>query len=86
MLDDSVMRRNDALHRMMRFARVIVADGEVSDAEAEGFRSWIDAHPEVRGLPAVDEIVGILDNFLADGRLSEENRAALLEIFARFGG
>lgn len=86
MLDDSVMRRNDALQRMMRFARVIVADGEVSDAEAEGFRAWIESHPEVRGLQPVDEIVGILDNFLVDGSLSEEDRAELMVILARFGG
>ena len=85
-LDDSVMRRNDALRRMMRFARVIVADGEVSDAEAQGFRDWIDAHPEVRGVPAVDEIVGILENFFDDGSLSSEEREQLIAVLSRFGG
>lgn len=85
-LDDSVMRRNDALRRMMRFARVIVADGEISDAEAEGFQRWIDANPEVRGLPAVDEIVGILANFFDDGSLSDDEREQLIGILGRFGG
>ena len=86
MLDDSVMRRNDALKRMMRFARVIVADGEISDAEAIGFQDWIEAHPEVRGVPAVDEIVGILANFFDDGELSGEERDQLIAILERFGG
>jgi hypothetical protein len=85
-LDDSVMRRSDALRDMMRFARAIVADGEVSESEAKGFQAWIEANPDVRGLPAVDEIVGILANFFADGKLSEDEKVQLIEVLKDFGG
>lgn len=49
MLDDSIMRRSDALRTMLGFARTIVADGELSDGEIDAFNSWIEANPEVRG-------------------------------------
>ncbi|MDE0899418.1 MAG: hypothetical protein OSA81_10405 [Longimicrobiales bacterium] len=48
------MRRSDALRAIMGFAKAIVADGDVSEGEAKGFQPWIDAHEDVRGLPAVD--------------------------------
>ena len=59
------MRRSDALRAIMGFAKAIVADGDVSEGEAKGFQAWIDAHDEdVRGLPAVDEIVRDPHKFL----------------------
>lgn len=85
-LDDSVMRRSDALRRMMQFARAIIEDGSVSDAEAKGFQAWIEANPDVIGLQSVDEIVGILTNFFDDGELSDEERAQLVTVLERFGG
>lgn len=85
-LDDSVMRRSDALRAMMRFARAIVEDGEVSEAEAKGFHAWIEANPDVRGLESVDEILGILTNVFDDGELDEEERRELAELLERFGG
>ncbi|NNM33484.1 MAG: hypothetical protein HKO53_10485 [Gemmatimonadetes bacterium] len=85
-LDDSVMARNDALREMMRFARAIVADGSVSDEEAKGLRAWIEANPHVRGLPAVDDILGILTNALDDGTLTEAEREELSSLLERFGG
>jgi hypothetical protein len=85
-LDDSVMRRNDALREMMRFARAVVADGEVTQSEAKGFQAWIEANPDVLGLPAVEEIVGILANAFDDGRLTETERSQLGEVLERFGG
>lgn len=86
MLDDSVMRRSDALRELMRFARAIVEDGRVSDAEAKGFHAWIEANPDVRGLQPVDEILGILTNSFDDGRLSDEERGELAGLLERFGG
>jgi hypothetical protein len=85
-LDDSVMRRSDALRAMMRFARAIVADGDVSESEAKGFQAWIAANPDVRGLPAVDQLVGILANYFADGSLSEEEKGHLTQVIEDFGG
>ena len=85
-LDDSVMRRSDALREMMRFARAIVEDGHVSDSEAKGLHAWILANPEIASLPQVDQIVGILTNFFSDGKLSERERALLAELLEGFGG
>lgn len=84
-LDDGVMRRNAALREMMGLARAIVEDGLVSDAEANGLRAWIESHPDVVGLPQVDQLVGILTNVLDDGRISDEERNLLAEAFEQFG-
>ncbi len=80
------MRRSDSLKEMMRLARSIVSDGEVSDIEAKVFHAWIERNPDVKGLGAVDEIVGILTNAFSDGRLSDAERAHLVKILEEFGG
>lgn len=85
-LDDSVMRRSDALRELMSFARAIVEDGDVTMSEATGFRAWIKSNPDVNGLPQVEEIVGILRNVLSDGRISETERDHLRDVLGRFGG
>lgn len=85
-LDDSVMRRSDALQEMMRLARSIVSDGQVTDMEAKVFHAWIERNPDVKGIVAVDEIVGILRNFFADRRLSDPERAQLVKLLEDFGG
>ncbi len=85
-LDDSVLRRNEALRDLMRFARIIVEDGDVTEAEAVGIRAWIEANPDVRGLRHVDDIMAILKNVLDDGRLSESERRELAEQLESFGG
>jgi hypothetical protein len=85
-LDDSVMRRSDALREMMRLARSIVADGAVTDMEAKVFHAWIQRNPDVKGIVAVNEIVGILTNFFADGKLNERERAQLVKLMQEFGG
>ena len=85
-LDDSVMRRSDALREMMSFARAIVEDGHVSETEAKGLKAWIGANPEIASLPQVDQIVGILTNFFADGTLGERERELLTEALEDFGG
>lgn len=84
-LDDSVMRRSDALRELMRFARAIVEDGHVSEAEAKGLQAWIEAHPDVRALQQVDDVLGILTNVFADGRLTDAERSELIEFLERFG-
>lgn len=85
-IDDSVMRRNHALRDAMQFARDIISDGTVSHAQAKGFQAWIESNPDIQGIQAVDEIVGILANVFADGRLTEEEKAQLTDVLERFGG
>ena len=71
---------------MMTFARAIVADGQVSEREAKEFQAWIEANPDVIGIRAVDEIVGILTNVFSDGSLSAPEREQLVDVLERFGG
>jgi len=85
-LDDSVMRRSDALKEMMRLARSLVSDGVVTNMEARVFHAWIERNPEVKGIAAVDEIVGILTNVFADGRLNDSEREQLAKLLEEFGG
>lgn len=80
------MRRNHALRDAMQFARDIISDGTVSHAQAKGFQAWIESNPDIQGIQAVDEIVGILANVFADGRLTEEEKAQLTDVLERFGG
>ena len=85
-LDDSVMRRSDALQEMMRLARSIASDGRVTDIEAKVFHAWIERNPDVKGIGAVEEIIGILTNVFADGRLSDAEREELVRLLEEFGG
>ena len=84
-IDDSVMRRNHALREAMQFARDIIAGGTVSHSQAKAFQRWIESNPDVLGIPAVDEIVGILANVFGDGHLSAEEKAQLTEALEHFG-
>ena len=86
MLDDSVMRRSDALRELRELSRIILEDGVVTDAEADTLRSWIDENPVVHGLQAVDEIVEILRNVFADGRISGPERSQLEDILDELFG
>jgi hypothetical protein len=85
-LDDSMMRRSDALREMMRLARAIVADGQVTEAEARTLRAWIERNSDVEGIAAVDDIVGVLTDVLADERLSEPEKSQVAELLKEFGG
>lgn len=85
-LDDSVLQRNDALRELMGFARAIVEDGKISEAEAKGFHAWLQANPDIRSLPAVDQILEILENVLHDGSLDESELEELIDLMERFGG
>ena len=85
-LDDSVLRRNRAMQEMLRIARAIVADDQVSDHEARMFRAWLDRHPGLAGVWPVTELRSILGNVLEDGKLSDAEREALRDLLARVGG
>jgi len=85
-LDESVMRRNDALREMLRLARAIMADGQVTEEEARILQAWIDMNPSVKGIAAVDEVVGVLTDILADGRVTEPERTQLAEALSEFSG
>lgn len=85
-IDKSVLRRSNALQEMLRLARSIVADDDVSETEARAFQSWIDDHPDMLGVWPVTELTGILRNAFADGRLSDAEREEIRSILNRVAG
>ena len=85
-IDKSVLRRSNALREVLRLARSIVADDDVSEVEARAFQSWIDEHPDMLGVWPVTELTGILRNAFADGRLSDAEREELRALLNRVAG
>ena len=85
-IDDSVLRRSKALQEMLRLARSMVADDDVSEMEAKVFQAWIDRNPDMLGVWPVSELVGILRNAFADGRLSKSERDELTALLNRVAG
>ena len=85
-LDESVLRRSKALQEMLSLARSTSADGDVSEREAKAFKVWIDEHPDMLGVWPVGELVGILQNAFADGRLTTSEREELRALLNRVAG
>ena len=71
---------------MLGLARSILADGKITEMEAKVFRSWIERNPDVLGVSPVPEIVGILRNAFADGRLSAREADELRVLLSEFAG
>lgn len=85
-LDDSVLRRSHALQEMLRLARSIVADGEVTEMEAKVFHSWIERNPDMLGVWPVSEIVHQLRDVFDDGQLSAKEQEELQRLLERVAG
>ena len=85
-LDDSVLKRSNALQEMLRLARSIVADDHVSGLEAKVLRAWIERHPDMLGVWPVNEVLGLLRSALADGHLDEAEREDLRALLRRVAG
>ena len=71
---------------MLSLARSTIADGDVSEVEANAFQTWIDEHPDMLGVWPVGELVGILQNAFADGHLSIPEREELRALLNRVAG
>ena len=85
-LDESMLRRGDALREMLELARFIVADGEVSELEAKIFQRWIDQNPDMLHVHPVEQLVGTLRTALADGVLSDAEKESLRKLLEELAG
>jgi len=85
-LDKSVLRRSNALQEMLRLARSIVADNDVSEGEAKAIRDWIDRNPDMLGVWPVSEVLGLLRRAFADGHLTTEELEELRSVLGRVAG
>ncbi len=62
----------------------ILADGSITNEEAQGLRAWIDDNSDLRGTYPFDELDSLLTAVLRDGRVDAEEQALLKEFFGDF--
>jgi len=62
----------------------ILADDQVSLAEAKGLYNWIDSHSHLKGMYPYDEIDSLLTSVLKDGKIDEDEQKDLQDFFSDF--
>ena len=84
--DDPLLKRNQALQEMLRLARSIVADDEVSELEAKVFRAWMERHPDMHGVWPTSELVRVFRRIFADGKVTKAEREELRRLLRDVAG
>lgn len=62
----------------------IISDGEISDAEIEDLRKWLDENDYLSGVYPFDEVYSLLVSAREDGVISEDERNMLKAFFSTF--
>ena len=83
---EGMLRRNRALQELLELARTVVADGVVTETEADMFRRWADTNPDMSGVWPVGIVTRALRRVFADGELSKNDREELLELLQDVAG
>ncbi len=83
---DDILRRNRALTELLELARAVVADGVVTEQEAEALRYWVEANPDMAGVWPVGIVVNALTRGFASGRMDEHDRDELLSLIRDVAG
>lgn len=78
---DGILRRNRALRELLDLARRVVADGVVTEMEAEALRYWVEANPDMTGVWPVGIVMRGLKRGFASGRLDDNDKNELLRLF-----
>lgn len=86
LIPQSVLRRNRALQELMALCRSVIADGHVSDDEADSILRWIEDHPDMNGIPPLDELAPLARAIFEDGVVTEAEREKLLRLLERLTG
>lgn len=71
-------RLNKAINTLRGIAAGIGADRGVSQSEALELANWISLHEDLRGLQPFDELIPLVESVLADGVVTDEERANIL--------
>src|SRR5262249_35241930 len=75
------------LSEILGIAKAMLADGVVNDEEATYLKQWGQNHPDALAQWPVNLIFARLAHHFADGRIDEQERAALHDLLsARVGG
>ena len=64
----------------------MVADGVVTEQEAEALRYWVEANPDMAGVWPVEIVVKGLTRAFASGRMNEHDRDELLSLIRDVAG
>jgi len=83
---EGILRRNRALQELLQLARNVVADGVITNKEAEEFRHWVETNPDMSGVWPVGIVTRAMKRAFADGELAEGDRRELLELLADVAG
>ena len=71
---------------MLDLARTVIADGVITDAEAEALQRWVEHNPDMMGVWPADDLIRTLGRFLSDGYLDKDERAELFEMLVDMTG
>ncbi|MSV29443.1 MAG: hypothetical protein EXQ52_11990 [Bryobacterales bacterium] len=67
---------------LLMLLETVTADGTINDDEAQELQSWLESNRD-SGLPAIDFLRTTLEQILADGRITTEERKALQKAVER---
>ena len=81
-----MLRRNRALQELLDLVRTVVADGVITNIEAEAFRHWVDANPDMSGVWPVGIVTQGLRRAFADGEVNKRDREELLKLLQDAAG
>src|SRR5690242_19637999 len=75
-----------AIDQLAGLCTGILADGVVTDTEAEFFRQWVKAHTPSQPIWPFTDIVARLDRIYAEGKVDDEERLELKGIMESICG
>lgn len=79
-------RQDRATDEMVGLCRGLLADGHVSQQEAEFLRNWIERNAEFVGSYPFNRIYAVLSQILADGVIDDDESSDLHDTLVRFVG
>jgi hypothetical protein len=85
-IPEGVLRRIRAQQELMVLCRTVIADGHVSDEEARRILGWIEDHPDMNGVPPLDELLPLVRAIFDDSVVSDRERTDLLRLLERLTG
>ena len=83
---NAARRTERDLSEMLGLVKAMLVDGVVADAEARYLRDWGSNHPDTLNCWPASQIFGRLQQYFADGRIDDSERADLLELLSSLVG
>jgi NAD-dependent DNA ligase len=74
------------ISEMLGLVKGLLADGVLTDPEILAIKQWLVAHRDLQSEWCVKTIADRIENVLADGTITEDERADLLDIFNQLTG